>query len=83
MDKNVVLISHIDFEDDKSIIKAIKTVKSGIYLGKECIVSVQRNVGIRVSTYQSNGWIRINDYDLGKDELVNEIIIRSETYEKY
>ena len=76
------LIKKIDFEDDKSIMKAIKKLKSNIYTGKDqdgntIVVSIQSKEAIQISTYQSNGWIRINNYYLIDDE-----IIRSESYEK-
>lgn len=84
---NEDLIKNIDFENDNSLIDAILNCKSDIYTGKdvegnEIVIATQNNVGIRVSTYQSNGWIRINNYDLAEDENRQYYIIRSETYEK-
>lgn len=84
---NEDLIKNINFEDDNSLIDAILNCKSDIYTGKdvegnEIVIATQNSVGIRVSTYQSNGWIRINNYDIAEDENRQYYIIRSETYEK-
>lgn len=84
---NEDLIKNINFEDDNSLIDAILNCKSDIYTGKdvegnEIVIATQNSVGIRVSTYQSNGWIRINNYDIAEDENRQYYIIRSEEYEK-
>lgn len=84
---NEDLIKNINFEDDNSLIDAILNCKSDIYTGKdvegnEIVIATQNSVGIRVSTYQSNGWIRINNYDIAEDENRQYYIIRSENYEK-
>lgn len=84
---NEDLIKNINFEDDNSLIDEILNCKSDIYTGKdvegnEIVIATQNSVGIRVSTYQSNGWIRINNYDIAEDENRQYYIIRSEEYEK-
>lgn len=84
---NEDLIKNIDFENDNSLIDAILNCKSDIYTGKdvegnEIVIATQNSVGIRVSTYQSNGWIRINNYNIAEDENRQYYIIRSEEYEK-
>lgn len=85
---DIDLIKQIDLEDDNSILDILDKVEEAtIYNGKDgedndIIVAIEPKSGIRVSTYQSNGWIRINDYDIAEDENRQYYIIRSETYEK-
>lgn len=79
------LINKINsIETDSDIIKFIKSLKEsdyGYYNGTnvdgETIVVFLGADGYRVSTYQSNGWIRINEYIVDNDE-----VIRNELYEK-
>lgn len=80
-------LKEIDFSDDDQLIDLILDTECGLYEGtnsdgEEITISVQKNVGIRVRTYQNNGWIRINDYDLDEDEFRQYYIERSESYEK-
>lgn len=86
MENLIKKFNSINFNNDDSIIEFICSIKkSDIFSGtNECgetfVLSVD-NKGFRVSTYQSNGWIRINDYSIsyeyGKPELT-----RGELYEK-
>lgn len=74
----------IDFNDDNSLIQFINKKESDLYESKDnkgnrIIVGIEKGIGLRISTYQSNGWIRINDYYIDKEE---NKIIRTETYEK-
>ena len=69
-------------EDNKKFIKSISENDLGYYDGtnvdgKTILVFICSN-GYRVSTYQDNGWIRINEYTLDVD---GDIVI-SEYYEK-
>ena len=48
----------------------------------ETIVDTIGTNGFRVSTYQNNNWIRINEYLLTKDEYNKDELIRSESYER-
>ena len=62
-------------------------MNSELYNGKDnegniIVFGIDKRVGIRVSTYQSNGWIRINEYTIEKDEEGNEYIERAELYDK-
>lgn len=86
---DIELLKQVDFENDDAIIDAVYDIKeANMYSGKDAdgndiLVSAQPKVGIRVSTYQSNGWIRINDYEVTSDRDTGElIVIRSESYEK-
>lgn len=82
------LIKSIDLEDDNSILDVLSKVQEGeLYTAKnenneDIVIAIQPNVGLRISTYQSNGWIRINNYDIAEDENRQYYIIRSEEYEK-
>lgn len=72
---------------EKELINFIKTAESNVYNGTDedgntITVGIQKNVGFRISTYQSNGWIRINNYELVTDDEGNPYIQTSETYEK-
>lgn len=80
-------IKHLNFNNDKELIEFIKEMNSELYNGKDnegniIVFGIDKGVGIRVSTYQSNGWIRINEYTIEKDEEDNEYIERSELYDK-
>ena len=82
------LIKSIDLKDDNSILEVLSKVQEGeLYTAKnenneDIIIAIQPNVGLRISTYQSNGWIRINNYDIAEDENRQYYIIRSEEYER-
>ena len=69
-------------EDNKKFIKSISEDDLGYYDGinvdGETILVFICSNGYRVSTYQDNGWIRINEYTLDVD---GDIVI-SEYYEK-
>lgn len=73
--------------NEKEITDFIKSTKSDVLDGVDedgniIIVGIQQNVGFKISTHQSNGWIRINSYELVTDEEGNPYIQESETYEK-
>lgn len=69
-------------EDNKKFIKSISEDDLGYYDGinvdGETILVFICSNGYRVSTYQDNGWIRINEYTLDID---GDLVI-SESYEK-
>ena len=69
-------------EDNKKFIKSISENDLGYYDGTnvdgETILVFICSNGYRVSTYQDNGWIRINEYTLDID---GDLVI-SEYYEK-
>lgn len=72
--------------DKEGFIDFINSYDSDIYSGKnedeeEIVVEIQKNVGIKVSTYQNNGWIRVNTYTISKEEGYTDIIME-ETFEK-
>lgn len=80
-------MKQVDFESEDSLIDLILNTESDICEGKngngeKVIILIQQNVGLRVSTYQNNGWIRINEYSLETDENREYYIIRGESYEK-
>ena len=86
-EKDFELIKNADFTNEDAILEVIYNCKSGIYDGTNeddemIIVSIENGVGIRITTFQHNGWTRIEDYDLAKDEFGQDYIIRSEFYEK-
>lgn len=61
-------------------------MESNLYSGKntegeEILISIQNGIGMKISTYQNNNWIRINDYTIINEEN-NQYIERTETYEK-
>lgn len=82
------LIMNLDLKDDNSILEVLSKVQEGeLYTAKnenneDIVIAIQPNVGLRISTYQSNGWIRINTYDIAEDENRQYYIIRSEEYER-
>ena len=69
-------------EDNKKFIKSISENDFGYYDGTnvdgETILVFICSNGYRVSTYQDNGWIRINEYTLD----INGDLVISESYEK-
>lgn len=69
-------------EDNKKFIKSISENDLGYYDGTnvdgETILVFICSNGYRVSTYQDNGWVRINEYTLDID---GDLVI-SEYYEK-
>lgn len=69
-------------EDNKKFIKSISENDLGYYDGTnvdgETILVFICSNGYRVSTYQDNGWVRINEYILDEN---NEVYM-SESYEK-
>lgn len=81
------ILEEVDFEDDYSVMNAIDLCSSDLLEGTNekgeiTIVSIEQGEGIRVTTFQYNGWIRINDYDLVHDDFGNLELVRSERYEK-
>lgn len=81
--------NNINFDRDESVIKFIQSIQesdlelfSGINVNKETIVLGLSNQGFKVSTYQNNGWIRINEYNIIDDKNSRPQLIRSESYEK-
>lgn len=76
-----------DLSDDQAVMDIIQNCSSSIYTGTfdsgdSFTLGIEKGVGMRISTYQSNNWIRINDYELEKDENGELFIVRSESYEK-
>lgn len=74
-------------EEEKKFIDFILNCESNMYSGKDedgntIVVSIEKNSGARVSTYQDNGWIRVVDYDVVKDEDDSLYVQCSETYER-
>ncbi len=77
----------LNFDNDKQLIKFILNVDSNLYNGKngygeDISFGIEKGKGIRVSSYQDNGWIRINEYLLEKDDFGEYYIERTESYEK-
>lgn len=84
---NIEELKQIDFNNDNQLIKVIKNTNSDLYSGKDTegnniSFGIEKGKGIRVSTYQSNGWIRINEYTIEIDDENNEYIERAELYTK-
>lgn len=80
-------LKQIDFNNDKQLIKVIKNTNSDLFSGKDIdgnqiSLGIEKGKGIRVSTYQPNGWIRINEYTLEFDDENNEYIERVEMFTK-
>lgn len=50
--------------------------------GETVIVGIEQGVGIRLSTHQSNGYIRTDDFYLDYDEDGYPEILRTESYTK-
>lgn len=72
--------------DRDKFIDFITNCESDMYSGKNednegIVISIQKDIGIKVSTYQSNGWIRVNNYTLSKEDGYTDIIME-ETFEK-
>lgn len=79
-------IEKLDLENDNTIIEFINTMESDLYTGKnsegeDIVVAIQKNVGMKISTYQKNNWIRIDEYTIRKDGNY-QYIEREEMYEK-
>lgn len=84
---NIEELKQLNFSDDKQLIKAIKNTDSNLFSGKDVdgnqiSLGIEKGKGIRVSTYQSNGWIRINEYTIEFDDENNEYIERAEMFTK-
>ena len=84
---NIEELKQLNFSDDKQLIKAIKNTDSNVFSGKDVdrnqiSLGIEKGKGIRVSTYQSNGWIRINEYTIEFDDENNEYIERAEMFTK-
>lgn len=50
--------------------------------GEAITTAIEKGVGVRISTYQNNGWIRINSYYLSFNEDGNPEVTETEEYEK-
>lgn len=86
-DEKIKRILNTDLNNDKEVIKLIQEVESDILAGtfsngESFSLRIQKNVGLTISTYQDNGWIRINNYELIKDDFNDIVLERSESYEK-
>lgn len=84
---NIEELKQLNFSDDKQLIKAIKNTNSNLFSGKDIdgnqiSLGIEKGKGIRVSTYQSNGWIRVNEYTIEFDDENNEYIERAEMFTK-
>lgn len=84
---NIEELKQLNFSDDKQLIKAIKNTDSNLFSGKDIdgnqiSLGIEKGKGIRVSTYQSNGWIRVNEYTIEFDDENNEYIERVEMFTK-
>ena len=84
---NIEELKQLNFSDDKELIKAIKNTDSNLFSGKDIdgnqiSLGIEKGKGIRVSTYQSNGWIRVNEYTIEFDDENNEYIERAEMFTK-
>lgn len=82
-------LNNLDIESDTSVINFIQSIKSsdidlftGKNANKEDIILTIIKEGFRVSTHQKNGWIRINEYTIIKNDYSKPELIRSESYEK-
>ena len=63
-----ILDKPLNFDDFNSIRYFIHNTESNLLGGKnvdgeEVVVSVQKGVGMTVRTFQSNKWIRVDEYD--------------------
>lgn len=72
---------------ERELIDFINSSESGLFTGKDVenndiSIIINKGVNIEYRTYQSNGWIRINRYELAEDDEGNTIIIESESYDK-
>lgn len=79
-------LEKLDLENDNTIIEFINTMESDLYTGKnsegeDIVVAIQKNVGMKISTYRKNNWIRINEYTI-RNEVNYQYIEREEMYEK-
>ena len=84
---NIEELKQLNFSDDKQLIKAIKNTDSNLFSGKDIdgnqiSLGIEKGKGIRVSTYQSNGWIRVNEYTIEFDDENNEYVERAEMFTK-
>ena len=84
---NIEELKQLNFSDDKQLIKAIKNTDSNLFSGKDVdgnqiSLGIEKGKGIRASTYQSNGWIRVNEYTIEFDDENNEYIERAEMFTK-
>lgn len=84
---NIEELKQLNFSDDKQLIKAIKNTDSNLFSGKDVdgnqiSLGIEKGKGIRVSTYQSNGWIIVNEYTIEFDDENNEYIERAEMFTK-
>lgn len=81
-------INNLDLEEDKSVMEFIDTMDTGLYFGRnadgnDITVGIEKGIGMRISTYQKNNWIRIMDYYTETDEITKQkYIVRTESYEK-
>jgi hypothetical protein len=72
---------------ERELIDFINSSESDLFTGKDVedndiSIIINKGVNIEYRTYQSNGWIRINRYELAEDDEGNTIIVESESYDK-
>lgn len=72
---------------ERELIDFINSSESDLFTGKDVensdiSIIINKGVNIECRTYQSNGWVRINRYELAEDDEGNTIIIESESYDK-
>lgn len=72
---------------ERELIDFINSSESDLFTGKDVedndiSIIINKGVNIEYRTYQSNGWVRINRYELAEDDEGNIIIVESESYDK-
>ena len=72
---------------ERELIDFINSSESDLFTGKDVedndiSIIINKGVNIEYRTYQSNGWIRINRYELAEDDEGNIIAVESESYGK-
>ena len=72
---------------ERELIDFINSSESDLFTGKDVedndiSIIINKGVNIEYRTYQSNGWIRINRYELAEDDEGNTIIVESESYDR-
>jgi len=72
-------LNKIDFNDNKSIINFINDIDFDVELtsglnsdGETIVISAQKGEFLRISTYQNNGFIRVNIYTLDGTDIIKE-----------
>lgn len=72
---------------ERELIDFINSSESDLFSGKDAdgndiSIIINKGVNIEYRIYQSNGWIRINRYELAEDDEGNIIVVESESYDK-